>query len=87
MESSIELFIKHGPQEHHVALASNATVAQLKQQLEALTSLMQRQQKLIFNGKVLDDHQTLTSYKLTSGSKVMLMAAQANPRYNLAVSC
>ena len=75
--TTIELAVKQGPQEHRVALPDDtSTVASLKQQLEPLTGLMARQQKLIFKGKVLDDHQTLASYKLTSGSKVMLMAAQ-----------
>ncbi len=79
MESSqIELIIKQGTQEHKVALSGAATVVQLKQQLEAPTSLLPRQQKLIYKGKVLDDHQTLTSYKPTSGCKMMLMAAQAS---------
>lgn len=57
-------------------MASSNTVQQLKQQLEPLTGLMSRQQKLIFKGKVLEDGHSLTSCKIMPGAKLMLLAAQ-----------
>lgn len=74
--AEVTLSIKLGAQEQQVAMPATATVSQLKQKLEPLMGLMQRQQKLIFKGKVLDDHHSLTTCKLVNGSKIMLLAAQ-----------
>jgi len=76
--AEVTLSIKLGAQEQQVAMPATATVSQLKQKLEPLMGLMQRQQKLIFKGKVLDDHHSLTTCKLVNGSKIMLLAAQAS---------
>ena len=75
---TITVHVKHGPQDHQVALPATATVQQLKQELEPLTGLVKRQQKLIFKGKVLEDSSALTACKLVNGSKVMLLAAQVS---------
>lgn len=73
----LQLCVKYSSQEHSVILPANSNVAHLKQALQqAGAELLPRQQKLIFKGKVLDDHKALSSYKLVSGSKIMLMAAQ-----------
>jgi leucine-rich repeat protein SHOC2 len=76
--SDLALVVKLGSQEHQCCLSATSTVAQLKAQLEPLTGLMSRQQKLIFKGKVMEDSQSLTSCKLVSGAKLMLLAAQAS---------
>jgi hypothetical protein len=82
--SELALIVKMGSQEHQCSLPSTSTVGQLKAQLEPLTGLMMRQQKLIFKGKVLENHQPLTSCKLVSGAKLMLLAAQASTVHSTA---
>lgn len=79
MEEQQELFtllVKAGPAEHRVSLPAGSSVLDLKAELEPLAGLLRRQQKLIFKGKVLEDAQSLSSCKLVSGSKLMLLAAQ-----------
>lgn len=70
------IVVKMGAEEHRVAVQDGSSIIQLKQQLQLDTGLLARCQKLIFKGKVLDDRATLADYKLVSGSKIMLMAAQ-----------
>lgn len=71
----LTLLVKAGPTEHRVSLPAGSTVLDLKAALEPLAGLLRRQQKLIFKGKVLEDAQGLSSCKLVSGAKLMLLAA------------
>jgi hypothetical protein len=72
----LTLLVKAGPTEHRVSLPAGSSVADLKAALEPLAGLLRRQQKLILKGKVLEDSQSLSSCKLASGAKLMLLAAQ-----------
>jgi hypothetical protein len=83
MAAELTVHVKLGSQEHHVVLPANSTVQQLKQKLEPPTSIMQRHQKLIFKGKVLEDQHSLDDCKLVSGAKLMLLAAQASPKQHM----
>lgn len=75
-QECLTLLVKAGPTEHLVSLPAGSSVPDLKAALEPLAGLLRRQQKLIFKGKVLEDAQSLSSCKLVSGSKLMLLAAQ-----------
>jgi hypothetical protein len=75
----VQLHIKHGTETLSVTTAATCTVQQLKQQLEQLTGLFVRNQKLIFKGKVLADASTLEACKLTSGAKIMLLQSESLP--------
>lgn len=75
----LQLNIKHGPKEHPVTVSANSTVLALKQQLESLTGVFVRNQKLIFKGKVLDDAATLEASKIGKGAKLMLLATEGLP--------
>lgn len=75
----LQLQIKHGSETLAISAAAACTVQQLKQQLEQLTGLFVRNQKLIFKGKVLVDASTLEACKLTTGSKVMLLQSEGLP--------
>jgi hypothetical protein len=75
----LQLQIKHGTETLSVSAAATCTVQQLKQQLEQLTGLFVRNQKLIFKGKVLADAATLETCKLTTGCKVMLLQSEGLP--------
>lgn len=75
----LQLQVKHGTETLSVTAAATCTVQQLKQQLEQLTGLFVRNQKLIFKGKVLADASTLEACKLITGSKVMLLQTEGLP--------
>lgn len=57
----------------------DTSIAQLKLNIESLTGIFARKQKLIHKGKVLDDKATLTSSRVENGAKLMLLAGQAGP--------
>ncbi len=70
------LSIRQGPSVHSVKLEPGDTVASLMQQLEDLTGVFVRKQKLIFKGKVLAPSNVLTEIKgLKDGSVLMLVTA------------
>ncbi len=72
--TAVSLLVKHGAVEHTVELPSAACrVGDLKGQLEALTGVFARQQKLIYRGKVLDDGLSLSEARLASGTRIMLL--------------
>jgi hypothetical protein len=75
----VQLHIKHGTETLSVTTAATSTVQQLKQQLEQLTGLFVRNQKLIFKGKLLADASTLEACKLTTGAKIMLLQSEGLP--------
>ncbi|KAF6263586.1 hypothetical protein COO60DRAFT_1698667 [Scenedesmus sp. NREL 46B-D3] len=76
---NLQLQLKYGAETLSVSKAATCTVQQLKQELEQLTGLFVRNQKLIFKGKVLADALTLDACKLTTGSKVMLLQSEGLP--------
>lgn len=76
---NLQLQLKYGAETLSVSKAATCTVQQLKQELEQMTGLFVRNQKLIFKGKVLADALTLDACKLTTGSKVMLLQSEGLP--------
>ncbi|EWC43462.1 hypothetical protein DRE_07572 [Drechslerella stenobrocha 248] len=54
------------------------TIAELKQQLAAPSSIPAERQRLIYSGRVLKDDQTVNSYKIQSGHTVHLVKGAAS---------
>ncbi|KAM0948105.1 putative Ubiquitin-like domain, leucine-rich repeat domain superfamily [Dioscorea sansibarensis] len=59
-----------------VSITPESTVRDLKSSLQPLTNVLPRGQKLIFEGKILNDVSSLQSSKVTDGSKMMMIASQ-----------
>ncbi|KAK9807010.1 hypothetical protein WJX72_010701 [[Myrmecia] bisecta] len=70
----MKLVVKHGKETCELDCGAEAKVEDVMAQLETLTGVITRKQKLIFQGKVLLPSQTLEAAKLKEGSKLMLMA-------------
>ncbi|KAL1370154.1 hypothetical protein AAHE18_01G039400 [Arachis hypogaea] len=73
---SIAINVKFGGKTIPISIASESTIKDLKSLLLSSTNVLPRGQKLIFKGKVLEDHNTLGASGLTNGSKLMLLASQ-----------
>ncbi|KAJ7514140.1 hypothetical protein O6H91_23G029900 [Diphasiastrum complanatum] len=72
----ITILVKHGNNTLQVSLPAAAKVRDLKEQLQHLTNVLPRGQKLIHKGKLLNCDATLRSANVGSGSKIMLLASQ-----------
>ncbi|KAJ0978321.1 hypothetical protein J5N97_013795 [Dioscorea zingiberensis] len=59
-----------------VSISPDSTVRDLKSFIQPLTNVLPRGQKLIFEGKILNDTSSLKSLKVADGSKVMMIASQ-----------
>ncbi|KAL9238905.1 hypothetical protein vseg_013273 [Gypsophila vaccaria] len=71
----VKLQIKYGGDTLKVSVSSDTTVWELKSELQRLTNVLPRGQKLIHKGTLLEDSKSLSSSRLTSGSKIMLLAS------------
>lgn len=60
--------------EHTLSLPPSATITQLKYQLEPLTGLACKDQRLVIKGKALQDANTLADYAVANGSIVHVLA-------------
>lgn len=72
----ISMIVKFMGRSIPITIALDSAVKELKDQLQPLTNVLPRGQKIIFKGKVLEDGQTLRSYDVANGAKIMLMATQ-----------
>ncbi len=72
---TLTLSIKYGKSTHQIEFAEDAGVLAVMQDVEKLTGVPVRHQKLISQGKVLDAASTLKASKVKGGSKLMLMAS------------
>lgn len=61
--------------EHEVDMEPTDTVLDIKEKLEQLEGISVQQQRLVYQGKKLDDDRTLDSYKLIGGATVHLVVA------------
>jgi len=58
----LTLYVKHGPSTHQLTETEDAGVSKLMQDIEELTGVPARHQKLICQGKVLDTAATLKEW-------------------------
>lgn len=72
--SAVKLSIKHGKSTHEVTADSSTFVSDIMQQIEQMTGVLARDQKLVCQGKVLNPKSSIEESKLKSGSKLMLLA-------------
>lgn len=81
----LTLRVTHGRQAYSVQLDPTDTVRQLCDQLEQLTGVLARQQKLIHKSKVLQPSSPLKDTSLKSGDSILLLGAggQTQARVNL----
>ncbi|GMJ08900.1 hypothetical protein like AT2G30105 [Hibiscus trionum] len=77
-ESSVDINItvKFSGRSIQVSISKDSTIKELKSQLQPLTNVLPRGQKLIFKGKLLVDAMTLKESEVMNGAKLMLMASQ-----------
>ncbi|XP_052211292.1 LRR repeats and ubiquitin-like domain-containing protein At2g30105 isoform X2 [Diospyros lotus] len=68
--------IKFSGQSIPISLSLESTIRDLKSLLQPLTNVLPRGQKLIFKGRILDDHVTLRSSGVSDRAKIMLVASQ-----------
>ncbi|KAJ3404302.1 hypothetical protein HDV05_007237 [Chytridiales sp. JEL 0842] len=83
MPDDIVFKVAHKSTVYDIEMPGNATVADLKSHLENLTTISPALQKLLFKG-VLKDESTIEESKITTGSRVILMAT--TPKDILAVT-
>jgi hypothetical protein len=82
----LTLYVKHGPSTHQLTETEDAGVSKLMQDIEELTGVPARHQKLICQGKVLDTAATLKALKVKNGSKLMLMTSGSQTQVARALS-
>ncbi|DBB00038.1 TPA: hypothetical protein ACH3X1_013897 [Trebouxia sp. C0004] len=73
----LTLSFKHGQSTYQLTEIEDAGVSMLMQDIEELTGVPVRHQKLICQGKVLDPAATLKALKVKNGSKLMLMTSRS----------
>mmetsp|Transcript_13412 Transcript_13412/g.28686 ORF Transcript_13412/g.28686 Transcript_13412/m.28686 type:complete len:447 (+) Transcript_13412:109-1449(+) len=71
----ITVQVKHGASTYAITLPPSSQVSLLQKEIEKLTNIFCRHQKLIHKGKVLDPAALLSTQQVTMGSKIMLMAS------------
>lgn len=71
----LRINVRHGSQSLQVEVPETGNVAELMEELEKLTGVPPRGQKLIHKGKVLSSEQSLGNAKVINGAKIMLMAS------------
>ena len=67
--------VKHGKSVCQLTVDEDTKIVTLMGDVEKLISVPVQQQKLIFQGKVLDPSSSVKNAKLKDGSKLMLMAS------------
>lgn len=72
--STLKLTIKHGKASYDISADGSSLVSDLMQQIEGLTGVLIREQKLVCQGKVLSSAVSLEASKVRSGAKLMLLA-------------
>ena len=72
--STLKLTIKHGKASYDISADGSSLVSDLMQQIERLTGVLIREQKLVCQGKVLNSAASLEASKVRSGAKLMLLA-------------
>ena len=68
-----------------ITITANSTVSQLKEKLATsdFADIPTERQRLIYSGRVLKDHETLSSYKIKDGNTIHLVkGAESNNRQN-----
>lgn len=75
----LQLCVKYGLTDLSIELDHNSTVLQLKQQLQQLTGIFVRHQKLIYKGKILEDGASLDACKVGKAARLMLLATEGLP--------
>lgn len=68
-----------------ITITANSTVTQLKEKLATsdFADIPTERQRLIYSGRVLKDHETLSSYKIKDGHTIHLVkGAESNNRQN-----
>ena len=61
--------------EHEVDTEPTDTILDVKEKLERLEGISVQQQRLVYQGKKLDDDRTLDSYRSTGGATMQLIVA------------
>lgn len=82
----LTLSVKHGQSTYQLKKTEDAGVSTLMQDIEELTGVPVRHQKLICQGKVLDTAATLKALKVKNGSKLMLMTSGSQTQVTPALS-
>lgn len=72
--STVKLYVKHGKSTHDITADSSTLVSDVMQQIQQVTGVLTRDQKLVCQGKVLLPNSTLEALKVKTGSKLMLLA-------------
>lgn len=72
--SVLKLSVKHGKDTYEISAEQSSLVADIMQQIEQLTEVFVKEQKLVCQGKVLNPSSSLEASKIKSGAKLMLLA-------------
>ncbi|OMO82889.1 Ubiquitin [Corchorus capsularis] len=72
---NVNITVKFSGKSIPISVAKDSTIKDLKSQLQSLTNVLPRGQKLIFKGKLLVDGMTLMESEVMNGAKLMLMAS------------
>ncbi|KAM7259573.1 hypothetical protein ACFE04_015314 [Oxalis oulophora] len=76
VNDNVKITVKFNGRSIPMTTSVNSKIDELKANLQPLTNVLPRGQKLIFKGKVLVDKMTLRESEVMDGAKIMLMAAQ-----------
>ncbi|KAK9240894.1 hypothetical protein V1525DRAFT_394225 [Lipomyces kononenkoae] len=66
-------------QKYAVSVSPSLLVSDFKELLEPQCNIPKERQRLIYSGRVLKDHETLSSYKIQSGHTIHLVKSAAPP--------
>ena len=73
-QNSMQIFIKDTRGKvHTLEIEKNAKVTYLKEKVYGMLGIPPEQQRLVFNGKQLEDSKTLQDYNITAESTVFLL--------------
>ena len=67
--SEIEIFIDFDNQKYNVKIKDSCTVADLKKEIKKLITRQYNDLYAMYNGKVLKDEDTLSSYNMENGGQ------------------
>ena len=72
-EGSLTLHVVHGRQKHRLDVKRSSSIQQVSEELESLTGVLARQQKLIHKSKILQQSLLVKDTTLQAGDSIMLL--------------
>ncbi|XP_069177084.1 BAG family molecular chaperone regulator 1 isoform X2 [Procambarus clarkii] len=74
------IILCHGPNKHEILVWGAMTLGELANKIDEVTRIPHSNQKIIFKGRNLADHDiTLATYGISSGTKVMVLGKKFDP--------